>query len=80
MGSQLSWPAPPVEWTELAKLIESAVYSPNGSRVVTGSVGKTLQIWDAETSATVGDLLKGHTDPVNSVAYSPDGQIGRAHV
>ena len=31
-------------------------------------------IWDVETGTTIGNPLKGHTDRVQSVAYSPDGQ------
>src|SRR5258706_413434 len=74
VGNQSSWPAPPVEWTGHAGSIRSMVYSPNGARVVTGSVDKTIRIWDAETGAPVGDPLEGHTGVVWSVAYSPDGQ------
>jgi len=33
-----------------------------------------IRIWDVETGATVGSPLKGHTDNVTSVAYSPDGR------
>ena len=31
-------------------------------------------MWDAETGLAVGKPLEGHTDPVLSVAYSPDGR------
>src|SRR5258706_13039020 len=74
VGSQSSWPAPPIEWTGHAESIMSVIYSPNGARVVTGSYDKTIRIWDAESGATVGEPLTGHNGTVYSVAYSPDGQ------
>jgi len=60
----------------------SVAYSPDGRRIISGSgsifgVGSTdntIRIWDAETGAEVGSPLKGHTDSVLSVAYSPDGR------
>ena len=33
---------------------------------------KTVKVWDAATGQEIL-TLKGHTDPVNSVAFSPDG-------
>ena len=74
VGSQPSWPAPPVRWTGHTGYIWSAVYSSNGARIVTGSVDTTIRIWDAESGATVGEPLTGHNGAVHSVAYSPDGQ------
>ncbi|KIM21534.1 hypothetical protein M408DRAFT_29493 [Serendipita vermifera MAFF 305830] len=35
---------------------------------------KTIQVWDAEIGAIVVGPLKGHSDPVNSIAFSPDGK------
>ena len=49
-------------------------YSPNGTRIVTGSGDRTIRIWDAESGAVVGEHLTGHNGVVRSVAYSPDGQ------
>ena len=54
--------------------MESVVYSPDGGRIISGSDDSTIRIWDAETGASVGNPLKGHTDKVRSVAYSLDGQ------
>jgi len=34
----------------------------------------TIRIWDAESGAAVGKPLEGHTGPVWSLDYSPDGQ------
>ena len=32
-----------------------------------------MQVWDADTGQPVAQPLKGHTDRVTSVAFSPDG-------
>ena len=63
-------------------------FSPNGDILATGSSDGTIRLWNAKTTARDsffhglwGDLfghhkatLKGHTDHVLSVAFSPDGQ------
>jgi WD40 repeat protein len=48
------------------------VYSPDGSRIVSGSGDNTIKIWDAGSGREL-DTFKGHTGGVESVAYSPDG-------
>jgi WD40 repeat protein len=48
-------------------------WSPESNRVVSGSVDKTVQVWDAMTGEHVA-LYHGHTDVVNTVAWSPDGR------
>ena len=52
----------------------SVAYSPNGQHIISGSLDKTIQIWDAETGAAVGRPLEGHIRSVTSVAYSPSGR------
>ena len=47
-------------------------FSPDGTRIVSGSEDKTAKVWDARTGTTLLDL-KGHTGEVTSVAFSPDG-------
>ena len=53
-------------------LVNSAAYSPDGTRIVTASFDKTARIWDARTGAQLA-VLSGHGDVVTSAAYSPDG-------
>src|SRR5258706_4154551 len=74
VGKLSSWPAPPLEWTGHTRAILSMCYSPDGTRVVSGSNDKTIRIWDAESGTVIGEPLTGHTRGVNSVAYSPDGR------
>ena len=52
----------------------SVAFSPDGTRIVSGSWDHTLIIWNAHTGQQVRDEpLKGHTNTVMSVAFSPDG-------
>jgi WD40 repeat protein/TPR repeat protein len=52
--------------------VRSAVYSPNGARIVTASSDNTARIWDARLGAQFA-VLSGHSDRVYSAAYSHDG-------
>ena len=52
--------------------VYSVAYSPDGTKIVSGSRDKTVKIWNANTGLYL-KTLKGHTESVNSVAYSPDG-------
>ena len=53
-------------------LVYALVLSPDGKRLCSGSVDKTIRIWDAETNACL-HTLTGHTGRVMSLAMSPDG-------
>ncbi|CAE6511723.1 unnamed protein product [Rhizoctonia solani] len=53
--------------------VNSVQFSPDGTRLVSGSDDCTIRVWDVEHGTTVVGPLKGHTDPVFSVAVSPDG-------
>lgn len=54
--------------------ISSLAISPNGKRFVTGSLNKTLRMWDAEIGQPIGQQLSGHPFSVFSVAFSPNGK------
>ena len=52
--------------------VTSAAFSPDGTRVVSGSSDKTVRIWNVNTGE-IERVLEGHTDDVSSVVFSPDG-------
>jgi hypothetical protein len=53
-------------------IVDTAAYSPDGTRILTASPDKTARIWDARTGAQLA-ALSGHGSLVFSAAYSPDG-------
>jgi len=53
--------------------ITSAVFSPDGRRILTGSFDGTARVWDAASGSELL-VLTGHQGDVLSVAFSPDGQ------
>ncbi|KAG8688979.1 hypothetical protein FRC11_004386 [Ceratobasidium sp. 423] len=57
----------------------SVSFSPDGTRLVSGSRDWTVRIWDVQRAKTVIGPLEQHTFGVSSVSYSPDGsQIASA--
>jgi hypothetical protein len=52
-------------------VVNSASFSPDGSKVVT-ACGTATRVWDAATCKPLGEPLR-HDDFVNSASFSPDG-------
>lgn len=52
-------------------MINSIVFSPDGSKVATASEDETARIWDTATGTELHRLK--HDDSVGSVVFSPDG-------
>lgn len=51
----------------------SAVFSPDGRHIVSGSHDSAICIWDSETGQLIGLPMQGHSQDVWSVAPPPDG-------
>ncbi len=52
--------------------ISSVCFSPDGTRVVSGSLDKTIKVWDSVSGQELR-TLRGHSDGVTCVDLSPDG-------
>jgi WD40 repeat protein len=52
--------------------VRSLAYSPDGTRLATGSYDTTVRVWDAATGREVL-VLRGHDKPVHRVAFRPGG-------
>jgi WD40 repeat protein/serine/threonine protein kinase len=52
--------------------VQSVAFSPDGTRIVTGSADRTAKVWDVRTGTPLLEL-KGFKVVVLSVAFSPDG-------
>jgi WD40 repeat protein len=54
--------------------VAAVTLSPDGRRVLSGSMDGTLQVWDAETGNEL-QTVKWHTGGVQCVAFSPNGEF-----
>ncbi|EDO03054.1 hypothetical protein SS1G_05532 [Sclerotinia sclerotiorum 1980 UF-70] len=52
--------------------VRSVAFSPDGTKVASGSDDRTIRLWDAATGESL-QTLEGHSNWVRSVAFSPDG-------
>lgn len=64
-------------WTPVRTLqhdsdVLACAFSPDGKRIITGSIDNTVRIWGAD-SESVPVLLRGHASSIDAVAFSPDG-------
>jgi WD40 repeat protein len=54
-------------------LSTNLVFSPDGKILASGDYDNTIVLWDAATHQPIGQGLIGNDWPLNSVAFSPDG-------
>ncbi len=65
------------EYTKHSELATSIGFSPDGKHIALGlnSSPQAVEIWNVDTKTRVAGPLKGHTDKINFVAFSPgDGK------
>ena len=55
--------------------IRCVAYSPDGKKIGTCSDDHIISIWDAEDGERLLEPLKGHTDVVLSIEFSPGGSF-----
>ncbi len=53
---------------------EDVVFSRDGNLLAFGDNENAVQVWDLTQPKPIQKVLRGHTDNVNSVAFSPDGK------
>ncbi|KAF5365439.1 hypothetical protein D9758_010875 [Tetrapyrgos nigripes] len=53
--------------------INSVVFSPDGSKIISGSDDHTVRIWDSSVQSVIHEPGQGHQGEVYCVAFSPDG-------
>ncbi len=69
---QTGAPSYPLTLTGHANNVNSVAWSPDGTKIVSGSNDNKIKIWNAATGALIRTLTM-HTDNVNSVAFNHDG-------
>ena len=53
--------------------VSGVSFSPDGTRIGTGSHDGTVKVWDARTGTLRLDLTRSPATPILSIAFSPDG-------
>jgi len=59
-----------VTYTGHSSSVVAVAWSPDGTRIASGSGDQTVQVWDA-TSGAHPFIYRGHTTNINAVAWSP---------
>ncbi len=53
-------------------IVTAAAFDPSGRWIASGSVDKTVRVWDARTRESVASLT-GHTDTIEALTFDPAG-------
>ena len=71
-------PAGEIRWTFVDDTPKSSVlalaFSPDGTKLASGSEDKTVRLWDTDTYDELA-ILRKHTGATNALAFSPDGKM-----
>jgi len=62
----------PISLEGLEKQVDAVAWSPDGTRIASGSRDNSIRIWDSASGSKLMTLW-GHRALVNCVAFSPDG-------
>ncbi|EPQ54646.1 WD40 repeat-like protein [Gloeophyllum trabeum ATCC 11539] len=73
-GKLTSWPNHQLMMQDHDSFFTSVAFSPNGRHIDSGSLDRTVRVWNAETGEAICEPLQGYDDGVSSVAFSPDGK------
>ncbi|CAG7852496.1 SubName: Full=Related to WD40-repeat protein (Notchless protein) {ECO:0000313/EMBL:CCA73057.1} [Serendipita indica DSM 11827] len=72
-GLEEAYPGLPRALESHIASIYTVAFSPDGSRIVSGSKDSGIQLWDADTGQPLGRPFKANNGFIHSVAFSPDG-------
>ena len=62
-----------IVFTEHTDSVLAVAFSPNGKRLISGGLDKTVRLWHADTGK-LRNTREEHKAPVNTVAFSVDGK------
>src|SRR6266702_4412423 len=69
-GRLSHWPTLEMVISSVGSEVLSVALSPDGQRIISGSHDQTIRVWNATTGETEAGPFSGHTDSVESVAFS----------
>ncbi|MEV5595118.1 hypothetical protein [Streptomyces sp. NPDC052496] len=62
------------QFTGHTGIVTAVAHSPDGRTLATGSVDRTVKLWDVATGRMLATFI-GHVGPVFALAFSPDGRV-----